>query len=237
VFALAHCDRHLDAAEERILKTLRGAWNLKEEDDASLRNALDAGRTTAPESPAATQILDLNQRQKAFVVMLHRYTLLTAVTGAIPVPLVPDLLVVPMQVKFIYDVAALFGQKSDPKTVQLMLETLGVGTGVRIAVSVIFKLVPVWGSVVGGASAYATTFALGKVAWLYYEGEGKHPIESLKPVFRAEQEKGKKDFERHRSALVEAEKQHGDTLKALAFDLQNGKMTQQQYEVRVDALK
>ncbi|HYG77247.1 MAG TPA: hypothetical protein VEK08_19740 [Planctomycetota bacterium] len=235
VYALAHCDRHLHEAEERILKELRAAWKIEGKDDQALAQALDAGQRAVPES-GATVINDPGKRREAFEKLLTRYALLTAVTGAIPVPLVPDLLVVPMQVKMIYDVAALFGHKSDRQTVQLMLETLGVGTGVRIAVSVICKFVPVWGSVVGGASAYATTYALAKVAYVFYEGGGKQPIESLKPVFRAEQEKGKKEFEQHRAAVAEAEKQHGETLKKLAFELQSGKISQKEYEQRVDSL-
>jgi uncharacterized protein (DUF697 family) len=161
---------------------------------------------------------------------------LTALTGAIPVPLVPDLLVVPMQVKMVHDVAALFGHKTDKVTVQLMFETLGVGTGARLGITALCKLVPLWGSVVGAASSFATTYALGKVAWTFYESPGAASIESLKPLFESERRQGKEEFKKHQAALEEAQKTHSERLKNLAYDLQQGKITQQDYVKKVDGL-
>lgn len=236
VFALAHCDRHLHAVEDKILQALRYEWGIQAEEDKSLGKALDAGLATPPATASVSAIADEKKRAAEFENMLTRYCVLTAVTGAIPVPLVPDLLVVPMQVKLVYDIAALFGQKSDKTTVQLMFETLGVGTGVRLGVSMLAKFVPIWGSVVGGASAFTTTYALGKVAWTFYQSAGKASVESLKPMFREEQKQGRKEFEKHRAAVLEAEKTHSGRLTELAFELQQGKITQAEYEQKVDAL-
>jgi uncharacterized protein (DUF697 family) len=241
VFALAHCDRELADAEDKILKALRHEWGIKAEEDKSLGKALDASLTTSQSASqtgmsAPLAISDDKKRAAEFEKLLNRYCILTAVTGAIPVPLVPDLLVVPMQVKMVYDIAALFGQKSDKATVQLMFETLGVGTGVRLGVSMLAKFVPIWGSVVGGASAFATSFALGKVAWTFYQSGGAKSVESLKPLFREQQKEGRKEFEKHRAAIDEAGKAHEDRLKALAFELQQDKITQAEYEQKVDAL-
>lgn len=237
VYSLAYCDRELAQPEDQLLALLRAEWGIKPEEDEALRAALDRGTAAQSQAaPTAAAVQDARARQAAFQTLLTRYTLLTGLTGAIPVPLVPDLLVVPMQVKMVYDVAALFGQKMEKATVQLMFETLGVGTGARLGVSALCKLVPGWGSVVGAASSFATTYALGKVAWAYYESEGKKPIESLKPLYQAEQRQGQEEFRRHRAALDEAHKAHADTLKGLAYDLQHGRITPQQYEEQVDAL-
>jgi uncharacterized protein (DUF697 family) len=236
VFSLAHCDRHLHAAEQKILDVLRAEWQIKPEEDGALAGALDAGRATQVGMPRLAPVADPKAREAEFNSLLTRYSILTAVTGAIPVPLVPDLLVVPMQIKLVYDVAGLFGQATDKKSIQLMFETLGVGTGCRLGVSVISKFVPGWGSVVGATTAYATTYALGKVAWTFFQNEGKTPIESLKPLYKAEKEHGKQEYQKHKAALEEAQAAHADKLKHLAFELQQGKITQQQYEERVDAL-
>lgn len=238
-YALAHCDRELAEAEDAILKTLRHEWDIKAEEDAALVKALNhsiTGSNPAQNAAAVTAITDVKNRGVEFEKLLQRYCILTAVTGAIPVPLVPDLLVVPMQVKMVYDIAALFGQKSDKATVQLMFETLGVGTGVRLGVSMLAKFVPIWGSVVGGASAFTTSYALGKVAWTFYQGGATASVESLKPMFREQQKEGRKEFEKHRAAIDEAGKAHEDRLKALAFELQQGKITHDEYEQKVDAL-
>lgn len=237
VYSLAHCDRHLHEAEEKILNVLRQEWAIKPEEDVALAGALDAGKSARISASRLSPIADEKKRESEANSLLTRYCILTGITGAIPVPLVPDLLVVPMQIKMVYDVAALFGQKTDKKTIQLMFETLGVGTGARLGVSVLSKFVPGWGSLVGATTAYATTFALGKVAWAYFKNDGKTPVESLKPLFKAEKEHGKQEFQKHKAALQEAQKAHAGTLKELAFELQQGKITQQEYEEKVDKLQ
>lgn len=239
VYALAYCDRELAAAEERILEILRAEWGIGPQEDEALRKALDKGQpgeSFPPPAPAPAAVKEAGARGSEFQKLLSRYALLTGLTGAIPVPLLPDLLVVPMQVKLIHDIAALFGLQTDKATVQLMFETLGVGTGVRLGVSGLCKMVPGWGSLVGAASSFATTYALGKVAWAFFESEGKRPLESFRPLFLAEHKQGKEEFKKHQAALVESRRIHAKTLKALAYDLHQGKITQQQYEEKVDRL-
>jgi uncharacterized protein (DUF697 family) len=251
VFALAYCDQELAEDERKLLELLRAEWGIRPEEDEGLRKALDAAQAPTVESgtlPAAVK--DGDARTAAFTKLLTRYAVLTALTGAIPVPLVPDLLVVSMQVKMVHDGAALFGHKTvappslaaEPArrpvlpTVQLMFETLGVGTGARLGISALCKLVPVWGSVVGAASSFATTYALGKVAWKFYESQGATSIEALKPLFEKERRQGKEEFKKHQAALEEAQKTHSERLKGLAYDLQQKKITQQEYEKKVDEL-
>ncbi|HEY3322977.1 MAG TPA: hypothetical protein VGP72_21155 [Planctomycetota bacterium] len=233
VFAMAHCDKELAEPEDRLLRLLRDAWDIKVEENQALSKALDAG--SGPEMTAPKDCSP-QQRAEQFEKCRRRYSVLTAITGAIPIPIVPDLLIVPLQVKMVYDIAALFGQKTDKGTVQLMFETLGLGAGVRIAVSALSKLVPGWGSVVGATSAFATTYGLAKVAWTFYETEGKANMEALKPLFREQQQAGREEFAKHKDSVMAASKEHSQRLKQLAYDLQQGKITQEQYEDEIDQL-
>jgi uncharacterized protein (DUF697 family) len=237
VFSIAYCDRSLAEAEEKLLNQLREAWNIQKAEDESLARALDPGRQgEAPTGPLHEKVSDPQLRETEFNKLHFRYCIVSGITGAIPVPLVPDLMVVPMQVKLVYDVAHLFGTPIDKKTVQLLFETLGVGTGARIGISALCKLVPGWGSVVGATSSYATTFALGKVAYAYFKSDGKTSMEDLKPLFREEIKHGKEEFQKQKPALEEAQKAHAGTLRQLAYDLQAGKISQDEYERRIDAL-
>lgn len=237
VFALAYCDRELAPEEESLLALLRNAWGIHKDEDHALITALEAGAVhehitkTVHVIPASEA-----EREAAFHRITTRYSILTAITGAIPVPVIPDLMVIPMQVKMVYDIARLFGQKTDKATVQLMFETLGVGTGARIGISALTKLVPGWGSVVGAASSFATTFALAKVAYAFFKSEGRTPIAEFKPLYREARQSGRQEFEKHKHSLNEAHKHHAADLKQLAFDLQQGKITQKEYEQRIDAL-
>lgn len=237
VYSLAYCDRELAGAEASLLALLRAEWGLKADEDQALQSALDRSHDASAAATAAPVVAkDAGAREGAFHKLLNRYAVLTSLTGAIPVPLVPDLMVVPMQVKMVHDIAALFGHTTDKATVQLMFETLGVGTGARLGISALCKLVPGWGSVVGAASSFATTYALAKVAWTFYASEGLESFESLKPLFETEQKQGKVEFKKHQAALEEAQRTHADTLKQLAYELHRGAITQQEYEKRIDAL-
>ncbi len=233
VYTMAYCDKVLAEPENKLLEMLRAAWNINAVEEKLLSDTLKAN---LPEPAHSAGVTDEAQRRAEFDGLLKRYCLLTAITGAIPLPILPDLLVVPMQVKMVYDIASLFGQKTDKHTVQLMFETLGVGTGVRIATSALAKMVPGWGTVVGSASAFTSTFALAKVAWAYFETEGKASLESLKPLFREQQAAARDEFKKHEASLQEASREHSATLKQLANDLRSGKITQEEYAKRVDAL-
>ena len=237
VFALAYCDRNLSSQEERILVALREAWGINPEEDVALKSALDAGHSKEHHSTSYhAPIKTAEERQAAFERLLLRYSILTGITGAIPIPVVPDLLVIPIQVKMVYDVAHLFGQKTNKETVQLMFETFGVGTGARIGITALCKMVPGWGSVVGAASSFATTYALAKVAYTYFKSEGRESMESLKPMFQQERVSGRLTYQKHEAALQEAHKSHAETLKQLAYDLQHGRITQKAYEQQIDKL-
>jgi uncharacterized protein (DUF697 family) len=238
VFSIAYCDSELADAENALLKLLRTEWKIPAGDEAALRKALDIGSNPAnPDENLPQTARSMEQRKQEFDAMLHRTAVLTALTGAIPVPLVPDLLVVPMQVKLVYDVAALFGKREDKKTIQLLIEALLAGTGARVGISSLCKLVPGFGSVVGAASSFASTYALGKVAYLYFEKDATMPVEELKEKYREEQAQGRMEFQKHKGAISEAALTHKLRLKELAYELQNGQITQKEYEKQIDALK
>lgn len=237
VFSVAYCDRELAEPEQKILDLLRAEWGIDAADDTALRKALDIGAN--PHNPDESLPLTpkgQEARKKELDSLLGRGSILAGLTGAIPIPLVPDLMVVPIQVKLVYDIAALFGKRTDKKTVQLLFETLGVGVGARIGISALSKLVPGLGSLVGAASSFASTYALGKVAYVYFEKEENVPPAELKSLYREEQARGKAEFQRQKGAINEASRTHSQRLKTLAYDLQQGKITQAEYEKKVDAL-
>jgi uncharacterized protein (DUF697 family) len=237
VFAMAYADREMAPSEAKIISMLRKAWTIHQDEEKDLARALDAvHEATEHIGASAQQQLPEKEREARFQRVLLRYALLTGLTGAIPVPLVPSLLIVPLQVKMVYDIAGLHGQRADKHTVQLMFETLGVGTGCQIAIFELAKLVPGIGSVIGATGSFASTFALGKVCDVYYKSEGKTTIESLKPMYREERQKGKAEFQKHKEALAEAHEHHEDEIRQLAFELQQGKISTKEYEERMDKL-
>ena len=81
-----------------------------------------------------------------------KYSVLSGALGAFPIPglaIATDLAVVGLQVKLVRDIGQRWGHKVDKQAAASLLGGLGLGTGARIAVSNLAKLIPVWGSVVG----------------------------------------------------------------------------------------
>lgn len=238
VFSVAYCDRELAEPEKKMLDMLRAEWGISETDDGALKKALDIGANPHnPDESLPLTTRGIEARKKEFDSILGRASIVAGLTGAIPIPLVSDLMVVPMQIKLVYDVAALFGKRASKETIQLMFETLGVGVGARIGISALCKLVPGFGSVVGAASSFASTYALGKVAYVYFEKDQTVHFEQLKELYREEQARGKAEFQKQKGAIEDASRSHTKRLKSLAHDLQQGKITQKEYEKQIDGLK
>lgn len=235
VFAMAHVDRDVGPSERRMLDQLCKVWNIHPDEEHILAKVLDAHHENEPQTQAAPAKNPAEADATAKRIIM-RYALVTGLTGAIPVPLIPSLIIVPLQVKMVHDIARTLGQPNDKDTVQLMFETLGVGSGLQLAVYELCKLIPGIGSAVGAAGAFASTYGLGQVAVIFYEGGGKASMESLKPVYERERKSGRAEYEKHKASIRAAQEAHKEELKALAFDLQQGKITPVEYEKKVDEL-
>src|SRR5262249_29509744 len=96
------------------------------------------------------------------------YSSMAATAGAIPVPWV-DLLILPgVQTQMIHHLARFYGQPLTGARFLELASPLGIGMLGRQAGGEVGKLIPIVGSVAGGALAAASTFALGKAFCFYY---------------------------------------------------------------------
>jgi uncharacterized protein (DUF697 family)/predicted GTPase len=96
------------------------------------------------------------------------YSMLATTAGAVPIPLV-DLLILPgIQSQMIYHLAREYGQPLSASRFLELAGTLGMGIALRQAAREVVKLIPYVGSVIGGAVAGTSTFALGKAFCFYY---------------------------------------------------------------------
>jgi uncharacterized protein (DUF697 family)/predicted GTPase len=96
------------------------------------------------------------------------YSSLAATAGAIPVPWLDLLVLLPIQSRMIYHLAQFYGQPLSAGRFLELAGTLGLGAAVRQASRELMKLIPYVGSVAGAVLAGASTFALGKAFCFYY---------------------------------------------------------------------
>jgi uncharacterized protein (DUF697 family)/predicted GTPase len=123
-------------------------------------------QTLATLDEATRELKDIYAHHAIPIIL--SYSSLAATAGAIPIPWV-DLFILPgIKTQMIHHLARFYGQPLDGQRFMELAGTLGVGMLMRQAVREVVKLIPVVGSVAGGALAGASTFALGKAFCFYY---------------------------------------------------------------------
>jgi len=234
-FALAYADRHCDPAEQALLDKIEKAFVVPKE-KRSLFGRLYAETKDTVSLTSVQPIADPKARKKEIDEDVMKYSILSAVLGAFPIPIVSiatDLAVVGLQAKMFRDIGQYWGRETGKDTVKQVMGGLGVGTGARIAVNNLAKFIPGVGSVVAASTNFASTWALGKVANQYWESGGKADMKMLKELFTKSKAEGKSAYEQNKTAIDAKAKQNKPTLDALAADYKAGKITQADYERRV----
>lgn len=241
-YFMAFADGACTKDEQVILDRIAEATGI----EAGQRNSL-AGLFVGTESDAAPRgsLLDVpaaidDPSERAAKIKSHvlKYSIVTAVLGAFPIPgfaIATDLGVIALQLKMVRDLGGFWGHKVDAKRARSMLYSLGLGTGARLAVSNLAKLVPFWGSLVGATTSFASTYGLGKVIDKFF-ASGAEDVATMKDEFEAAKKEGKKVYDEQKDAIVESQRHVGPTLDSLAAELKAGKITQAEFDSKVAAL-
>jgi uncharacterized protein (DUF697 family) len=224
--------------EQKRLDHIRTTLQISDEKASLARRILDdAKQTVLPSS--IQQVNDPARRTTEVDSDTLRYSVVSGVLGAFPIPglaIATDLAVVGVQLKLVRDIGQRWGHKVDRDAAVSLLGGLGLGTGARIAVSNLAKLVPAWGSVVGATTSFASTWALGKIADKYFASGMKADLASLKADFGAAQAEGRLAYDTHKGLVESKRKQNETTLRSLGTDLAAGRITQKDYSARIEQL-
>jgi uncharacterized protein (DUF697 family)/uncharacterized tellurite resistance protein B-like protein len=236
-YSLAHADGSCSSEEQAVLDRMKDLLKIDDERAAEIRKVLDQGGGTDKKS-AYSKIEDPAERQAMVRKLTIKDSVMSALLGAFPVPglaIATDLAVLAIQVNLIRDVAALWGQETDKKNAKALLATFGVGTGARIAVNNLIKVIPGWGSLVGATTSFASTYAVGVVMHKHFEN-GAADIASLKAEFEAAQKEGKDTYKAKKAEIEEKERETKSRLSELNEDLKKGRITQTEFEERASML-
>jgi uncharacterized protein (DUF697 family) len=235
---MLHADGTGSAEEQRLLERMRTTFSIDEAKASATRRVLEEAKDTLLPSNI-DPINEPVRRQKAIDQDVLKYSVLSAVLGAFPVPglaIATDLAIVAMQVKLVRDVGQYWSHKVDKEAAKTLLGGLGLGTGARIAVSNLAKLVPVWGSAFGATSAFATTWALGKIANRYFERGRPADLGELKKELKSVEKEGKEAYASQKDTIEAKRRDTEAKLTALAQSRKAGAITQADYEQQVAEL-
>jgi uncharacterized protein (DUF697 family)/tellurite resistance protein len=236
--SLANADGVASAEEKALLEQIRTRFEIDSGKASVTERVLAEARDTVLPSGIAP-IADPKLRQKEIDQDTLKYSVLSAVLGAFPVPgvaIATDLAVVALQVKLVRDIGQYWNHKVDREAAKTLLAGLGLGTGARIAVSNLAKLVPGWGSAFGATTAFATTWALGKIANRYFESGQKADLGDLKKDMKAMEKAGKDAYAQNRETIEARRKASEAALVELNAQRKAGTLGQAEYERKVAEL-
>lgn len=227
-FALAYADKNASTGEVALLKRLMpnaGESSLLGQVFGETMDTIVPGRIVAEPDPA--------KRSLEITEDIVKYAILSAVAGAMPVPgvaIVADLAVIGIQAKMVHDIGLYWGHSMDGPAIRGFMASVTGSTVMRIAVTNLARFVPGWGSMFGAATAFASTYALGRVAERYFEaGRGLDDGE-LKSLYESARAEGAARFDAQKSRIDTAEVLHGKRIGDLNDQLATGKISRTEYD-------
>lgn len=141
---------------------------------------------------------DLKERQAMPYIL--SYSTLAATAAALPAPWIDIPVVMALQSRMVSQLAQIYRQSLDGKTMAHLAGSLSGRLLTRLAVRSTFKLIPVIGSAANAALAFAYMWATGR-AWCWYFGElraGNAPSEAeVQRIWESQLSTAEKLWKRH----------------------------------------
>jgi len=186
---------------------------------------------------AIETIADKKRREAAVSQDVVKYAVLSSVLALNPIPFVAgvttDILIIALQVKMVRDIGQYFGHRVDKAAAKSLMAGLGLGTGFYIGTSNLLKLFVGIGSVWAAGAAFATTWALGEIAFAYFDAGAREDFERFKEQFNAARQRGKTVFLQHKDHIEQAHREKADALSELGNDFKDGNVDVEKVHDRI----
>lgn len=241
-YGMAYADGDCSPEEKAVLERLQELLKVDAARAEEIARIFQQAPAAEAGKSAYSKIEDPAERQAMVRKLTIKDSIMSALLGAFPVPglaIATDLAVVAIQVNLIRDIGALWGADTDKKGAKALLATFGLGTGARLAVNNLVKVIPGWGSLVGATTSFASTYAVGVVMHKHYmnAAEGKAAdLEALKDEFKNAEKEGKSAYKENKDAIAEKEAATKAKLDELNKDLKAGRLSQTEYEERASRI-
>jgi len=239
-YAMANIDGECSSEEKELLDKIGAIFtNSKLWGKQEWLETLERRSTKSSISEQVRQIDDPNIRAIEVENAITDTCFLNAVLGAFPLPGIAitfDMLVYWNQLDLAQTIGQSWGYDRDNENLRKALfGSLGI-TGTRIAVSNLAKLVPVFGMVVGATTAYASTWALGKVANEYFASGGEMDAFSLRQAFKQAKKEGEAVYKTKADEIAAKKKAIEPQLQLLSEELKAGTITPEEYQEKLKNL-
>lgn len=234
-FALAHIDEHMAHDEVDILERV---WP-DHPDDGLIADIYEEVKDTLLPSNIRP-VADPALRQGEIDHDVLKYSIIAAIIGATPVPgiaILADAAVVAVQVKMVRDIGQYWGHTIDGKAAKSLLGTAAGGIGMRFAVLGVARFVPGFGAAFAAGVSFATTFALGRVANLYFEGNKGLSEDAMRDLFQKAKVEGQAKYAEQKETIEAIRADHSGEISELRQKVAANEISTAEYErAIVDAL-
>jgi uncharacterized protein (DUF697 family)/uncharacterized tellurite resistance protein B-like protein len=231
-YFMAYADGTCTKEEQALLDQIAEATDAAAETRTSLDRVF-VGRASFGPPSKLPPIDDAQKRATEIETRIRRYSVMSAVLGAFPIPglaIATDLAVIALQLKMISDIGAFWGRVVDKQGAKSLLYGVGLGTGARLAVNNLAKLLPGWGSVIGATTSFVSTFALGTVMDKYFASNAQPTRDGLRANFKAAEEAARAVYADQADVVIQSQRAHKATLETLTADLRDGRLTQDEFD-------
>ena len=239
-YAMANIDGECSTEEKELLEKIGTTFSTsKLWGRAEWLESLERRSTRSSISEQVRQIDDPEKRALEVDNAITDACFLNAVLGAFPLPGIAiafDMLVYWNQLDLAQTIGQSWGyDRANENLRKALLGSLGI-TGTRIAISNLAKLVPVFGMVVGATTAYASTWALGKVANEYFASGGEMDAFSLRQAFKQAKKEGEAVYQTKADEIAAKKQAIEPQLQLLNEELKSGSITPDEYQTKLKEL-
>lgn len=189
-YAVARADEVVTEGERRVIEAIREEWGLEPQRLTPWEAIKESWRRDFAPS-LLKPIEDPVEREQRIDRIVRSRAFGLAILGLVPGSIVAEGLTAFMQVRLVSSIGHYYGHRSDSKIMRALFASLIGVIAANTAIFTLVRLVPGWGSAIGAAANFATTYALGEVAKRYFESGGKLDKEALKNAFREARRRGR----------------------------------------------
>lgn len=239
-YLMAHIDGNCSQEEQKLLDRLAHAFaGFQPFGQESWLENLENRAVRSSLTNQMQKISDSSQRIMEVDRVIMDSCFFNAVFGAFPFPgvaILLDLLIYWNQLTLVQTIGEGWGYTAQSEDLKKALFGSLAVTGARIAFSNFTKLIPVVGMVAGATAAYATTWAIGKVANQYYAEGGKMDQFKLQEALKLAKQEGESLYKQNADSIATRRKELEPKLEEITADLRAGKISPEDYQARVQKL-
>lgn len=233
--AIVYVDGEASEVERAMLEKVRAAFELGDQEAASLRFKAALHRAFAPLAQGTQGDVEPTsaRRDVAIDEEIKRFALLGAALASLPLPSFCAGINLTNEVRLARKIATFYGHRGDASFWKTFVTNIVGAAGSWLAISALARLAGL-GSRANGA--YASAYALGKVTELYFAKQEAIETDVLRAAFKDEKKRGQALAKEASAKIAEKTAEVDKAKRELDTLLLDEKISETEYEERLVVL-